>query len=143
MTIQAAPNPAGGPARPADGISVTIDGFEITVPKGTLVIRAAVVLLAGLRADHIGRVGQHLAVVVVQVKPARVRWLVVLQEDRVVTDEHVGAAALKLAGAAAVLDGVAHTMGSAVVDEHPGGPLGRFPVLAPAARRVLPAIPHT
>src|ERR1022692_1450601 len=41
MTIQAAPNPAGGPARPADGISVTIDGFEITVPKGTLVIRAA------------------------------------------------------------------------------------------------------
>ena len=41
MTIQAAPNPAAGPARPADGISVTIDGFEITVPKGTLVIRAA------------------------------------------------------------------------------------------------------
>jgi NADH-quinone oxidoreductase subunit G len=28
-------------ARPADGITVTIDGFEITVPKGTLVIRAA------------------------------------------------------------------------------------------------------
>jgi len=27
--------------RPADGVSVTIDGFEITVPKGTLVIRAA------------------------------------------------------------------------------------------------------
>jgi len=25
----------------ADGVSVTIDGFEITVPKGTLVIRAA------------------------------------------------------------------------------------------------------
>ena len=41
MTIQAAPNPAGGPARPADGVTVTIDGFEITVPKGTLVIRAA------------------------------------------------------------------------------------------------------
>src|ERR1035437_5222440 len=41
MTIQATPHPAGGPARPADGISVTIDGFEITVPKGTLVIRAA------------------------------------------------------------------------------------------------------
>ncbi|MGD0687477.1 MAG: NADH-quinone oxidoreductase subunit G, partial [Streptosporangiaceae bacterium] len=28
-------------ARPADGVRVTIDGFEITVPKGTLVIRAA------------------------------------------------------------------------------------------------------
>src|ERR1017187_10177390 len=41
MTIQAARSPAGGPARAADGISVTIDGFEITVPKGTLVIRAA------------------------------------------------------------------------------------------------------
>ncbi len=26
---------------PADGVSVTIDGFEITVPKGTLIIRAA------------------------------------------------------------------------------------------------------
>jgi NADH-quinone oxidoreductase subunit G len=31
----------GGAARPADGVTVTIDGFEITVPKGTLVIRAA------------------------------------------------------------------------------------------------------
>ncbi len=28
-------------ARPAAGVTVTIDGFEITVPKGTLVIRAA------------------------------------------------------------------------------------------------------
>jgi NADH-quinone oxidoreductase subunit G len=28
-------------ARPADGVRVTIDGFEITVPKGTLIIRAA------------------------------------------------------------------------------------------------------
>ena len=28
-------------AKPADGVTVTIDGFEITVPKGTLVIRAA------------------------------------------------------------------------------------------------------
>jgi len=28
-------------ARPADGVHVTIDGFEITVPKGTLIIRAA------------------------------------------------------------------------------------------------------
>jgi NADH-quinone oxidoreductase subunit G len=27
--------------RPADGVTVTIDGFEITVPRGTLVIRAA------------------------------------------------------------------------------------------------------
>ena len=34
MTMQ----PAAGPA---DGVKVTIDGFEITVPKGTLVIRAA------------------------------------------------------------------------------------------------------
>jgi NADH-quinone oxidoreductase subunit G len=34
--------PAGGEvARPAGGVTVTIDGFEITVPKGTLVIRAA------------------------------------------------------------------------------------------------------
>ena len=32
---------ARGPHRPADGVTVTIDGFEITVPKGTLVIRAA------------------------------------------------------------------------------------------------------
>jgi NADH-quinone oxidoreductase subunit G len=28
-------------APPADGVKVTIDGFEITVPKGTLIIRAA------------------------------------------------------------------------------------------------------
>ena len=28
-------------AKPADGVRVTIDGFEITVPKGTLIIRAA------------------------------------------------------------------------------------------------------
>jgi NADH-quinone oxidoreductase subunit G len=34
MTVQ----PATGPA---DGVKVTIDGFEITVPKGTLIIRAA------------------------------------------------------------------------------------------------------
>jgi NADH-quinone oxidoreductase subunit G len=50
MTVQT--NPPGGsaepagpapasPVRPPDGVSVTIDGFEITVPKGTLVIRAA------------------------------------------------------------------------------------------------------
>ncbi len=43
MTVPAA-GPAGasaGVARPADGVNVTIDGFEITVPKGTLIIRAA------------------------------------------------------------------------------------------------------
>jgi NADH-quinone oxidoreductase subunit G len=39
MTVQA--SQGGGVARPADGVTVTIDGFEITVPKGTLVIRAA------------------------------------------------------------------------------------------------------
>ncbi len=31
-------------AKPADGARVTIDGFEITVPKGTLIIRAAELL---------------------------------------------------------------------------------------------------
>ena len=41
MTIQAGHHAAAAPARPADGVTVTIDGFEITVPKGTLVIRAA------------------------------------------------------------------------------------------------------
>jgi NADH-quinone oxidoreductase subunit G len=43
MTVQATGN-AGDVARPADGVTVTIDGFEITVPKGTLVIRAAELL---------------------------------------------------------------------------------------------------
>jgi NADH-quinone oxidoreductase subunit G len=40
----AGPAPASASAavaKPADGVTVTIDGFEITVPKGTLVIRAA------------------------------------------------------------------------------------------------------
>ncbi len=43
MTVQADRRAHGRPgsARPADGVTVTIDGFEITVPKGTLVIRAA------------------------------------------------------------------------------------------------------
>jgi NADH-quinone oxidoreductase subunit G len=50
MTVQTNPpagplEPAGpapaSPVRPPDGVTVTIDGFEITVPKGTLVIRAA------------------------------------------------------------------------------------------------------
>jgi NADH-quinone oxidoreductase subunit G len=39
MTVQ----PADG-VRPPDGVHVTIDGFEITVPKGTLIIRAAEML---------------------------------------------------------------------------------------------------
>jgi len=39
MTVQ--PTTTGQVARPADGVTVTIDGFEITVPKGTLIIRAA------------------------------------------------------------------------------------------------------
>jgi NADH-quinone oxidoreductase subunit G len=43
MTVSSATGPGAGgeAARPADGVTVTIDGFEITVPKGTLVIRAA------------------------------------------------------------------------------------------------------
>jgi NADH-quinone oxidoreductase subunit G len=41
MTVQASQNAPAGLARPADGVNVTIDGFEISVPKGTLVIRAA------------------------------------------------------------------------------------------------------
>jgi NADH-quinone oxidoreductase subunit G len=54
MTVQptgsAANSSAGGElaqpsgAQPADGVSVTIDGFQITVPKGTLIIRAAEML---------------------------------------------------------------------------------------------------
>ena len=42
MTVQA-PSGPGTPA-PVDTVSVTIDGFEIAVPKGTLVIRAAELL---------------------------------------------------------------------------------------------------
>jgi NADH-quinone oxidoreductase subunit G len=41
MTVQTSDNAGGELARPADGVNVTIDGFEITVPKGTLIIRAA------------------------------------------------------------------------------------------------------
>src|SRR3984885_12187204 len=45
MTVQQASGAAGGEvARPVDGVTLTIDGFEITVPKGTLVIRAAELL---------------------------------------------------------------------------------------------------
>ncbi len=43
MTVQTT-GPAGSAAKPADGVRVTIDGFEITVPKGTLIIRAAELL---------------------------------------------------------------------------------------------------
>ena len=35
---------SGVPARSPDMVTVTIDGFEIAVPKGTLVIRAAELL---------------------------------------------------------------------------------------------------
>jgi NADH-quinone oxidoreductase subunit G len=44
MTVQqsSSPDQAGTElAKPADGVLVTIDGFEIAVPKGTLIIRAA------------------------------------------------------------------------------------------------------
>src|SRR5450755_6868 len=44
MTVQTPGNSGASLARPAGGVSVTIDGFEITVPKGTLVIRAAELL---------------------------------------------------------------------------------------------------
>ena len=37
MTVDA--TSTGDITRPADGVTVTIDGFEITVPKGTLVVR--------------------------------------------------------------------------------------------------------
>src|SRR5688572_30560860 len=43
-TTTNAPASAGGdnlPEKPADLVSCTIDGFEVRVPKGTLVIRAA------------------------------------------------------------------------------------------------------
>src|SRR4051812_4385299 len=42
MTVTAQP-PTGGSAaeRPSDEVTITIDGFEMRVPKGTLVIRAA------------------------------------------------------------------------------------------------------
>ncbi|HUA40225.1 MAG TPA: NADH-quinone oxidoreductase subunit G [Streptosporangiaceae bacterium] len=41
MSEQTATGATAEVARPADGVRVTIDGFEITVPKGTLIIRAA------------------------------------------------------------------------------------------------------
>ena len=44
MTVQTPPTTGGELAKPADGVRVTIDGFEVTVPKGTLIIRAAEML---------------------------------------------------------------------------------------------------
>src|SRR3954470_4070106 len=42
MTVTATPPAGGAPAeRPGGTVTLTIDGFEVTVPKGTLVIRAA------------------------------------------------------------------------------------------------------
>ncbi|MGI9005366.1 MAG: NADH-quinone oxidoreductase subunit G [Streptosporangiaceae bacterium] len=41
MTVQPSQATAGEVAKPADGVRVTIDGFQISVPKGTLIIRAA------------------------------------------------------------------------------------------------------
>ena len=41
MTVQPAQGASGEVAKPADGVRVTIDGFEVVVPKGTLIIRAA------------------------------------------------------------------------------------------------------
>jgi NADH-quinone oxidoreductase subunit G len=44
MTVQATGSGAPGAPVPADTVTVTIDSFEIAVPKGTLVIRAAELL---------------------------------------------------------------------------------------------------
>jgi NADH-quinone oxidoreductase subunit G len=44
MTVQTTAGGGGEVAKPADGVRVTIDGFEIGVPKGTLIIRAAELL---------------------------------------------------------------------------------------------------
>ena len=45
MTVQASSGPgASGAPVPVDTVTVTIDGFEIAVPRGTLVIRAAELL---------------------------------------------------------------------------------------------------
>ncbi|HEX9030367.1 MAG TPA: NADH-quinone oxidoreductase subunit G [Streptosporangiaceae bacterium] len=41
MTVQVNKSSSGEVARPADVVRVTIDGFEIAVPRGTLIIRAA------------------------------------------------------------------------------------------------------
>jgi NADH-quinone oxidoreductase subunit G len=44
MTVQATGGPGAPAPVPEDTVTVTIDGFEIAVPKGTLVIRAAELL---------------------------------------------------------------------------------------------------
>jgi NADH-quinone oxidoreductase subunit G len=76
MTVQTPPSAGGELARPADHVTVTIDGFEISVPKGTLIIRAAEQL--GIQiprfCDHplldpIGACRQCLVVVEGQPKP--------------------------------------------------------------------------
>jgi NADH-quinone oxidoreductase subunit G len=43
MTVTAQP-PASAGEQPVDGVHITIDGIEMTVPKGTLIIRAAELL---------------------------------------------------------------------------------------------------
>src|SRR5262252_414722 len=74
MTLQASEPAAVVP--PTEGVTVTIDGFEITVPKGTLVIRAAELLGIAIPrfCDHplldpVGACRQCLVEVEGQVKP--------------------------------------------------------------------------
>ncbi|HEX7106662.1 MAG TPA: NADH-quinone oxidoreductase subunit G [Acidothermaceae bacterium] len=44
MTVTSNPPAAQPPAPPSDLVTLTVDGFEVSVPKGTLVIRAAELL---------------------------------------------------------------------------------------------------
>jgi len=76
MTVQRSDAAGGELARPADGVRVTIDGFEITVPKRTLIIRAAEQLGIGIPrfCDHpllapVGACRQCLVQVEGQPKP--------------------------------------------------------------------------
>ena len=76
MTVRVKEVSSGALARPADGVTVTIDGFEIAVPKGTLVIRAAELLGIGIPrfCDHplldpVGACRQCLVAVEGQPKP--------------------------------------------------------------------------
>ena len=41
MTVPTSPAPAAGQAPPPDAVTLTIDGVTVSVPKGTLIIRAA------------------------------------------------------------------------------------------------------
>ena len=41
MTVPTSSAPAAGQAPPPDAVSLTIDGVPVSVPKGTLIIRAA------------------------------------------------------------------------------------------------------